>query len=64
MELYRLTAEDGLEHFIRVLEVENDELACETVHKVDNLECHVDQHINRCLFEQLRDLGYIVPVSF
>jgi len=63
MQTYRLATEDGPDHLIRIVGVDEDEIACETVHRADDLECRMDQCINRCVFEQLLALGYIVPVS-
>lgn len=61
VEVYRFDPGDGLEHFIKVLDVAEDDLSCETVHRLGNLEYRVGQTLNKCLFEELVCLGVIIP---
>ncbi|TFG62412.1 MAG: hypothetical protein E4H36_08040 [Spirochaetales bacterium] len=63
MYTYRLMAGDGIEHIFKILSEEPDNYNVETIHRFHTYEVVAKRIYNKCLFEELLNLGIITKVS-
>lgn len=60
---YRMNLPDGLEHSLTIRGEEEDVYTVESVHSFSGHTVVTERYYNKCIFEELLDLGIITPVA-
>ncbi|MEW5814223.1 MAG: hypothetical protein AB1798_02350 [Spirochaetota bacterium] len=63
METYKLVANDGIEHFLTILEEMNDYYNVTITHRINEYKMVTQNTCNKCLIEKLLSLGMLKKVS-